>query len=76
MKTYQVPCSWQVYTWANVEAESFDDAVEKAQGDLKYSIIDQANSKDPNTNNPIYVQGSFEMDYEVIEYEKERKCNK
>jgi len=68
MKTYQVPCCWQVYTWANVEADSFDDAVEKAQGDLKYSIID--------TNNSNYVQGSFEMDYEVIEYEKEKKCNK
>ena len=68
MKTYQVPCCWQVYTWANVEADSFDDAVEKAQGDLKYSIMDK--------NNPIYVQGSFEMDYEVIEYEKEKECNK
>lgn len=68
MKTYQVPCCWQVYTWANVEADSFDDAVEKAQGDLKYSIID--------SNNGNYVQGSFEMDYEVIEYEKEKKCNK
>ena len=68
MKTYQVPCCWQVYTWANVEADSFDDAIEKAQGDLKYSIMDK--------NNPIYVQGSFEMDYEVIEYEKEKKCNK
>tara|TARA_R100000697_G_scaffold9687_1_gene15437 strand:+ start:3996 stop:4202 length:207 start_codon:yes stop_codon:yes gene_type:complete len=68
MKTYQVPCCWQVYTWANVEADSFDDAIEKAQGDLKYSIMDK--------NNPIYVQGSFEMDYEVIEYEKEKECNK
>tara|TARA_Y100001933_G_C18983215_1_gene557470 strand:- start:1042 stop:1248 length:207 start_codon:yes stop_codon:yes gene_type:complete len=68
MKTYQVPCCWQVYTWANVEADSFDDAVEKAQGDLKYSIMDK--------NNPIYVQGSFEMDYEVIKYEKEKECNK
>ena len=67
-KTYQVPCCWQVYTWANVEADSFDDAVEKAQGDLKYSIMDK--------NNPIYVQGSFEMDYEVIEYEKEKEYNK
>jgi hypothetical protein len=67
-KTYQVPCCWQVYTWANVEADSFDDALEKAQGDLKYSIMDK--------NNPIYVQGSFEMDYEVIEYEKEKECNK
>tara|TARA_Y100001937_G_C7003458_1_gene277555 strand:- start:103 stop:309 length:207 start_codon:yes stop_codon:yes gene_type:complete len=68
MKTYQVPCCWQVYTWANVEADSFDDAIEKAQGDLKYSIMDK--------NNPIYVQGSFEMDYEVIKYEKEKECNK
>ena len=68
MKTYQVPCCWQVYTWANVEADSFDDAIEKAQGDLKYSIMDK--------NNPIYVKGSFEMDYEVIEYEKEKECNK
>ena len=68
MKTYQVPCCWQVYTWANVEADSFDDAIEKAQGDLKYSIMDK--------NNPTYVQGSFEMDYEVIKYEKEKECNK
>lgn len=68
MKTYQVPCYWQVYTWANVEADSFDDAVKKAEGDLKYSIVD--------ANNGDYVQGSFEMDYEVIEYEKEKKCNK
>lgn len=68
MKTYQVPCSWQVYTWANVEADSFDDAVEKAQEDLKYSIID--------SNNGDYVQGSFEMDYEIIEYEKKKECNK
>jgi hypothetical protein len=68
MKTHKVPCCWQVYTWADVEADSFDDAVEKAQGDLKYSIIE--------SNNGDYVQGSFEMDYEVIEYEKEKKCNK
>ena len=68
MKTYQVPCCWQVYTWANVEADSFDDAIEKAQGVWQYSRIDK--------NNPIYVKGSFEMDYEVIEYEKEKECNK
>ena len=71
MKTYQVPCCWQVYSWANVKADSFDDAIEKAQGNLKYSIIESADS-----NNSNYVQGSFEMDYDVIQYEKERKCNK
>ena len=67
-KTYQVPCCWQVYTWADVEADSFDDALEKAQGDLKYSIID--------ANNANYVRGSFEMDYEVIEFERLKECNK
>jgi hypothetical protein len=59
-KTYRVPCSWQVYTHAEVEAESWDEAISKVEDDSF-----------PLPTDPDYVDASFEVDMEIIEEEME-----
>ena len=58
-KNYEVPCSWQVYAWANVEADSFDEAIEFVQGDM-FPLPEGS-----------YVEGSFELDHDMLEFERE-----
>ena len=60
-KNYEVPCSWQVYAWANVEANSFDEAIEFAESD-QFPLPEGS-----------YVEGSFELDHDMIEFEKEEE---
>lgn len=54
-KLYKVPCSWQMYGYTEVRAESLEEAVEMAEGD-EYDL-------------PVgtYVEGSFELDHALIE---------
>ena len=49
LKTYRVPCTWQLYGHIEVEAESLQDAVDEANGD--------------GTNLPSgsYIEGSYEV---------------
>jgi len=58
-KTYRVPCSWQVYATAEVEAESWDEAIARVEDD-----------NFPLPTDPDYVDASFEVDMEIIEEEK------
>jgi hypothetical protein len=57
-KTYRVPCSWQVYATAEVEAESWEEAITKVE----------SNSV-PLPTDPNYVDASLEVDMEIIEEE-------
>ena len=61
-KNYKVPCSWQMYGYVNVEASDWDDAVEEAYGD-----------EVPLPKDGEYVIASFEIDYDIIEFEREEE---
>ena len=61
-KTYRVPCSWEVYGITEVEAESWDEAISTAE---ESSLPDESD----------YVDGSFRIDEELVEYEKEKELN-
>ena len=58
-KNYEVPCCWQVYAWANVEADSFDEAIEFVESDQFPLPVGS------------YVEGSFELDHDMLELERE-----
>ena len=56
MKTYKIPCGWEVYGYLEIEAESLEDAVEIAESD--------------DTNLPTkssYTEGSFWVDRAEID---------
>lgn len=57
MKNYKIPCSWQMYGYVTVEAESLDDAILIAEGD------------DVSLPDGEYVSGSFEIDYDLLDDE-------
>ena len=61
-KEYKIPCSWQVYATAEVEAESWDDAIQKVEED-----------DFPLPTDPDYVDASFEVDYDIVEYAREEE---
>ena len=65
LKKYIVPCSWQMYGSLFVEAESWDEAVEIAE--------DDGTSLPTNAS---YVEASFEVDHDMIEFEKEEERQK
>ena len=58
-KTYRIPCSWQVYATAEVEAESWDEAIARVEDD-----------DFPLPTDAEYVDASFEVDMEIIEEER------
>jgi len=58
-RTYRIPCGWEVYAHAEVEAESWDEAIAKVQ-----------DNKFPLPTNVEYVDDSFEVDMEIIEEER------
>ena len=60
-KNYEVPCHWQMYAWANVEADSFDEAIEFVESD------------DFPLPEGSYVEGSFELDQDMVEFEREEE---
>lgn len=52
-KKFKVPVSWMVYGYVNVRADNIDEAIELAdEANLPYGE---------------YVEGSFEVDAEMIE---------
>lgn len=53
MKEYTIPCSWQMYGYTKVEADSLEEAIKKAD-DLPLPEGD-------------YVTDSFEVDIEMAE---------
>ena len=60
-KTYRVPCSWEVYATAEVEAESWNEAISKVEDDSF-----------PLPTDPDYVDASFKIDREMLEHEQEK----
>ena len=61
MKTkYTIPCSWQMYGHIHIEAGSWDEAIEIAEDD---------STSLPSDGD--YVDGSFEIDHDIIEFERE-----
>ena len=60
MKKYKIPVSWQMYGYMDIRAEDWDEAIAIAE--------DDATSLPSNAD---YVDGSFEVDHDVIEFEKE-----
>jgi hypothetical protein len=63
-KTYRVPCSWEVYATAEVEAESWNEAISKVEDD-----------NFPLPTDTDYIGASFKVDMEIIEYEREEELN-
>ncbi len=60
MKTYKIPCVWEVYGHLEIEAESLEDAIEIAEND--------------DTNLPVescYIEGSFWVDRDGIDLDEE-----
>ena len=55
-KTYKIPCSWEVHSWVDVEADSIGDAITKAESD-DFPIPIEAD----------YIEGSFEVDHDIAE---------
>ena len=50
---YKICCLWQVYGYAYIEADSLEEAIEKARG------------SDTSLPDGDYVEGSFEVDEEA-----------
>jgi len=61
-KTYRIPCSWEVYATTEVEAESWDEAINKAEDGSLPLPIDSS-----------YISDSFRIDEEMVEYQKEKE---
>ena len=55
-KWYEIPCSWEVYGTVEVVADSLSEAIEKVEAD-----------DFPLPSNFDYVDGSFEVDRDVVE---------
>ena len=55
MNTYKIPCTWQMYGYYHIEANSIKEALEKTE--------------DSNLPTDSYfVEGSFEIDYGMIPF--------
>ena len=55
-KYYEIPCAWEVYGTVEVSADSLEEAIEKVEAD-----------DFPLPSNFNYVDGSFEVDRDVVE---------
>ena len=62
IKKYKIPCCWQMYGYLDVEAESWDEAIEEAEAD-----------DTPQPTDGDYVEASFEVDHDTIEFEREEE---
>jgi len=55
MNTYKIPCTWQMYGYYTIEANSIKEALQKAE-----------DSNLPTDSD--FVEGSFEIDYGMIPF--------
>ena len=62
MKKYKIPCSWQMYGYMDIKAEDWDEAIEIAHEE-PLPLGD-------------YVTDSFEVNHDMIEFEKEEARQK
>ena len=61
MKKYKIPVSWQMYGYMDIKAEDWDEAI---------GIAEDETTSLPDGD---YVQGTFEVDHDIIEYEREEE---
>ena len=54
MKTYKIPCTWQMYGFYHIEAENIKEALQIAE--------------DSNLPEGEYIEGSFEIDLDMIRF--------
>ena len=59
MQKYKIPCVWEVYGYIEIEAETLQDAIELAEQDDR-----------PLPKESSYIEGSFWVDYDGIDYEE------
>jgi hypothetical protein len=55
MNTYKIPCTWQMYGYYHIEANSIKEALQKAEDSNLPTDAD-------------FVEGSFEIDNEMIPF--------
>ena len=61
---YKIPCSWQMYGYAYVEADNLSDAIDKVED---ADLFKKSGESTPLPQNSSYVEASFEVDYDVVE---------
>ena len=61
-KEYKIPCSWQMYGYLEIEAEDWDEAINMAY--------------EESLPCGEYVTDSFEVDHDIIEFEREEERQK
>ena len=59
METYEIPCYWQMYGTLEIKAKDLDDAI---------AIAESSECNLPANRN--YVEASFEVDHDALEYER------
>ena len=59
METYEIPCGWQMYGSLKIVAKDLDDAIEIAESTERHL-----------PTNGSYVEASFEVDHDALEYER------
>lgn len=59
MKRYKIPVSWQMYGYVTVEADTAQHAAEIAESDMGIGLPD----------NGEYVEASWEVDWETVEWD-------
>ena len=69
-QTYTIPCSWRVIGYITVEADNLREAVDLAENDA------------PLPYESEYLEGSFDIDHQMISYynknltaEEKKDCN-
>lgn len=66
-KTFKIPCSWEVYAYYEVEADSLEDAIDIVEsGRIGYNGF-------ALPKNGGYVEDSFQIDHDIVEEEKARR---
>ena len=65
MKIFKVPVQYSVYGTVDIEAESYNDLLEKLNNKNFISNMDLP-------DNPQYVEDSYEIDYEELRFEFEK----
>ena len=56
MNTYRISCEWAVCGTMYVEADSIEEAIQKAEDDY------------PLPTDPEYIDGSFNVCYDITQY--------
>jgi hypothetical protein len=61
---YKIPCSWQMYGYAYVEADNLSDAIDKVED---ADLFKKHGESTPLPHSSSYVEESLEVDYDVVE---------